>query len=59
MSFLPVYAIGGITPADLPALRAAGVYGVAVSGVLLTAPDVKRECERILEEVLDKQCNIQ
>ena len=56
---LPVYAIGGITPADLPALRAAGVYGVAVSGVLLTAPDVKRECKRILEEVLDKQCNIQ
>lgn len=34
---LPVYAIGGITPADLPELRAAGVYGVAVSGGVLNA----------------------
>jgi thiamine-phosphate pyrophosphorylase len=52
---VPVYAIGGITPVDLPALRAAGVYGVAVSGVLLNAADVKRECGRILVEVLGEE----
>ncbi|HEY0271545.1 MAG TPA: thiamine phosphate synthase [Chitinophaga sp.] len=38
---LPVYAIGGITPADVPALREAGVYGVAVSGAVTQAPDKK------------------
>ena len=37
---LPVYAIGGITPADLPELRAAGVYGVAVSGGVIGSANV-------------------
>ena len=37
---LPVYAIGGITPADLPELRTAGVYGVAVSGGVIGSANV-------------------
>lgn len=51
---LPVYAIGGITPADLPDLRTTGIYGVAVSGVMLTATDVREACGRILEGVEEK-----
>ncbi len=36
----PLYAIGGITPADLQQLKDAGVYGVALSGMLLgNGPD--------------------
>ena len=31
---LPAWVIGGVTPADLPALRAAGATGVAVSSAL-------------------------
>lgn len=33
---LPAWAIGGVTPADLPALRRAGLAGVAVSSSLYT-----------------------
>jgi thiamine-phosphate pyrophosphorylase len=36
---LPVVAIGGIRPEDLPALAQAGAAGVAVSGGILEAPD--------------------
>lgn len=36
---LPVVAIGGITPADLPLLAPTGVAGVAVSGAVNHAPD--------------------
>jgi thiamine-phosphate pyrophosphorylase len=36
---LPVVAVGGVAPADLPALRAAGVAGVAVASGILAAPD--------------------
>lgn len=35
----PVVAIGGITPAELPALRAAGAHGVAVIRAVLDAED--------------------
>lgn len=34
---LPIVAIGGITLSDVPAIMAAGVDGVAVSGCILTA----------------------
>jgi thiamine-phosphate pyrophosphorylase len=30
----PVYAIGGVIPADVPDLAACGVYGIAVSGII-------------------------
>ncbi|MFG2063761.1 thiamine phosphate synthase [Micromonospora sp. NPDC048871] len=36
---VPVIAIGGVTAADVPGLRAAGVYGVAVVGALSAAAD--------------------
>ncbi len=36
---LPIYAIGGIQPSDAEALRETGVYGLAVSGAILQAPD--------------------
>ncbi|NCI46414.1 thiamine phosphate synthase [Sediminibacterium soli] len=31
---VPVFAIGGILPADIPAILQTGVYGIAVSGVI-------------------------
>ncbi|MEU4334301.1 thiamine phosphate synthase [Micromonospora lupini] len=36
---VPVIAIGGVTAARVPALRAAGAYGVAVVGALSAAAD--------------------
>lgn len=36
---VPVVAIGGVRPEDLPALFRAGAAGVAVSGGILEAPD--------------------
>ncbi|MGV9762873.1 thiamine phosphate synthase [Micromonospora tulbaghiae] len=36
---VPVVAIGGVTAASVPALRAAGAYGVAVVGALSLAAD--------------------
>ena len=38
----PVIAIGGIRPADVAALRAAGAHGVAVIGGIWDATDVER-----------------
>ena len=39
---VPVVAIGGVTPADVPALRAAGVHGVAAIRGVWGAADVER-----------------
>jgi thiamine-phosphate pyrophosphorylase len=36
---LPIVAIGGIVADDVPGLRDAGIYGVAVSGAILSAVD--------------------
>jgi thiamine-phosphate pyrophosphorylase len=36
---LPIVAIGGIVAEDVPGLRDAGIYGVAVSGAILSAVD--------------------
>lgn len=46
---VPIYAIGGITTADLCPLKRTGVYGVALSGILLNSHDAKRDCSDILE----------
>lgn len=43
----PIVAIGGILPGDVPGLRAAGVYGVAVSGAIINAVDKKTAVEKI------------
>ncbi len=47
-SDLPVVAIGGITAADIPAIMATGVSGVALSGTLLGADDTTAETSKIL-----------
>ena len=46
---VPVYAIGGITTADLNALKQTGIYGIALSGVLLNSDDATRDCNEILK----------
>lgn len=40
-SALPAVAIGGLTPADLPALRTAGFAGAAVVSWVCAAPDAR------------------
>ncbi|WP_432900657.1 thiamine phosphate synthase [Micromonospora matsumotoense] len=45
---VPVIAIGGVTVATVPALRAAGAYGVAVVGALSTAADLGRATAELI-----------
>ncbi|MFE9200665.1 thiamine phosphate synthase [Micromonospora sp. NPDC007230] len=45
---VPVIAIGGVTAARVPALRAAGAYGVAVVGALSEAADPARTTAELL-----------
>lgn len=42
LTTLPIFAIGGITPDSVPALRAAGADGVAVASAILDAVDRPR-----------------
>lgn len=42
-SSIPFIAIGGILPADVPGLRTAGAYGVAVSSAINMASDPRSE----------------
>jgi thiamine-phosphate pyrophosphorylase len=46
---VPVIAIGGVTAASVPALRAAGAYGVAVVGAVAGAADPVRATAELLE----------
>lgn len=48
---LPLFAIGGITAANLPALRRLGVRRIAVSSAILAAPD-PAAAARALRELL-------
>jgi thiamine-phosphate pyrophosphorylase len=43
---VPIYAIGGITPEDTPAIMQAGLYGIAVSGIITHHADKKQLVER-------------
>jgi thiamine-phosphate pyrophosphorylase len=43
----PIVAIGGILPDDVPGLRDAGVYGVAVSGAIINTVDKKTSVRKI------------
>ncbi|MEU6206313.1 thiamine phosphate synthase [Micromonospora musae] len=45
---VPVIAIGGVTASDVPALRAAGAYGVAVVGALSGAADPARATTELI-----------
>ncbi|MFU8851045.1 thiamine phosphate synthase [Micromonospora sp. SL1-18] len=46
---VPLIAIGGVTAARVPALRAAGAYGVAVVGALSQAADPARVTAELIE----------
>ncbi|MEV0153672.1 thiamine phosphate synthase [Micromonospora sp. NPDC050686] len=48
---VPVIAIGGVTAATVPALRAAGAYGVAVVGALSAATDPARATAELIESL--------
>ena len=39
---IPVFAIGGILPADITKILQTGIYGIAVSGVITNHPDKKQ-----------------
>lgn len=45
---IPVVAIGGITPEDIPEIMSTGVKGIAVSGSILRAADPTEMTRRIL-----------
>ncbi len=45
--YTPIVAIGGILPDDVPGLRDAGIFGVAISGALTNALDQKAQVEKI------------
>jgi len=47
----PIYAIGGVTAEDIPALLMCGVYGVAVSSTLLTGTDAAPIIQTINENL--------
>lgn len=45
---LPVVAVGGVLPEDVPALRAAGVAGVAAATAVLGDPDPEAAARRFI-----------
>lgn len=47
---LPTYALGGITPANAAAARAAGAHGVAVMGAVMRAEDPAAVVAALLRE---------
>ncbi len=52
---IPVIAIGGIVPEDLPVLVESGVNGVAISGWLTTHPQPELIFQEIQQKFLEKQ----
>lgn len=48
---LPCYAVGGVTAADWPALRALGAHGIAVSGAIALATDPVSAAKSLVEAV--------
>ncbi|SFN96068.1 thiamine phosphate synthase [Salegentibacter flavus] len=52
---IPVIAIGGIIPEDLPILAESGVHGVAISGWLTTHPQPEMIFREIQKQFSEKQ----
>ncbi|MCK9402511.1 MAG: thiamine phosphate synthase [Chitinophagaceae bacterium] len=53
---IPVYAIGGIVLEDITAIMQAGIYGIAVSGIITHHPDKKlllQQINTLLYETVD------
>lgn len=48
---VPVYAIGGITIDDIPAIMQTGVVGIALSGALLQRTDIVEHTKEIIKEI--------
>lgn len=48
---IPVIAIGGIMPEDIPGLMEAGIHGIAVSGLITHATDKQAVVNRIYEQL--------
>ena len=48
---LPIVAIGGITIDDIDAIMATGVNGIAVSGVIINAPDPVEYTNHIMQKL--------
>lgn len=46
---IPLVAIGGITAADIPALKSTGISGIALSGSILRAEHPTEEMKKIIE----------
>lgn len=46
---IPIYAIGGITVADLNDIKDAGIYGVAISSVILESQNTNDTIKQILK----------
>jgi thiamine-phosphate pyrophosphorylase len=46
---IPVFALGGITPANVAEARAAGAYGVAVMGAVMRADEPAAVVRSLLE----------
>jgi len=46
---IPVIAIGGITPSDVPKILSLGAYGIAVSSGIVAAKSIKAAFEEYLE----------
>ena len=55
---IPVYAIGGIRLEDVKGLMEAGVYGIAISSLVLEAPNPEKTIRNLREEITQWQTNI-
>ena len=48
---IPVFAIGGITEADIPALMRTDIRGIALSGVIRNSSDLTAKTKEILTQL--------
>lgn len=53
---IPVFAIGGITEADIPGLMKTGIQGIALSSLIKNSNDLTGKTTAILQ-ILRKQCD--